>query len=101
MQEAPGCHAPQDPYMDLPRSQEGSRLRCGFVLQRFSQYGVIKPNDDGTPRVKVYRDKATQNPKGDGLVTYLYEPSVKPLSSSCRTYDTPSRTLKLNCSFAT
>ena len=60
-------------------------FRCGVVMQRFSQYGVIKPDDDGTPRVKVYRDKATKNPKGDGLVTYLYEPSVNLCPPSCYT----------------
>lgn len=45
-------------------------------VQRFAQYGVLKPGEDGAPRVKLYRDKATQMPKGDGLVTFLYQPSV-------------------------
>lgn len=53
------------------------RLERGFIcLQRFTQYGVIKPGEDGAPKVKLYRDKATNMPKGDGLVTFLYEPSV-------------------------
>lgn len=47
-------------------------------VQRFAKFGVLKPGEDGAPRVKVYRDKATQMPKGDGLVTFLYEPSVSP-----------------------
>ncbi len=42
----------------------------------FGKCGLIKEGDDGAPRVKLYRDKASNVPKGDGLVTYLKEPSV-------------------------
>ncbi len=43
----------------------------------FSKCGIIKEGDDGKPRIKIYRDKATGMPKGDGLVTYLKVPSVR------------------------
>lgn len=46
-------------------------------MQVFSKCGLIKDGDDGRPRVKIYRDRATGMPKGDGLVTYLKEPSVR------------------------
>lgn len=44
--------------------------------QFFAKCGIIKEDDDGKPRIKIYRDKATGMIKGDGLVTYLKEPSV-------------------------
>ena len=42
----------------------------------FGRCGLIKEDDAGQPRVKLYVDKATGMPKGDGLVIYLKEPSV-------------------------
>jgi HIV Tat-specific factor 1 len=42
----------------------------------FAKCGLVKENEDGTPKVKLYRDKATGQPKGDALVTYLKAPSV-------------------------
>ncbi|KAK9820468.1 hypothetical protein WJX72_010675 [[Myrmecia] bisecta] len=46
------------------------------IVAVFTKCGLIKETDDRQPRVKIYRDKATGMPKGDGLVTYLKEPSV-------------------------
>ena len=46
-------------------------------MQVFAKCGVLKEDDDRKPKVKVYRDRETQVPKGDGLVTYLKEPSVR------------------------
>ena len=37
---------------------------------------MIKEDDERKPRVKVYRDRESGMPKGDGLVTYLKDPSV-------------------------
>lgn len=48
-------------------------------VQVFGKCGVIKEDDERRPRVKVYRDRESGMPKGDGLVTYLKDPSV----SSC------------------
>lgn len=47
---------------------------CG--MQVFAKCGVIKEDDERRPRVKVYRDRESSMPKGDGLVTYLKDPSV-------------------------
>ncbi|KAL3133307.1 hypothetical protein ABBQ38_007186 [Trebouxia sp. C0009 RCD-2024] len=47
------------------------------VAQVFGKCGVIKEDDERRPRVKVYRDRESGMPKGDGLVTYLKDPSVE------------------------
>lgn len=57
----------------LPYSQ---LARQPVVLQVFTKCGVIKEGDDRKPRIKMYRDKVLGVAKGDGLVTYLKEPSV-------------------------
>ena len=51
-------------------------------MQVFAKCGILKEDDDGRPRVKIYRDKATGMSKGDGLVSYLKEPSVSLLLPS-------------------
>mmetsp|Transcript_12157 Transcript_12157/g.34211 ORF Transcript_12157/g.34211 Transcript_12157/m.34211 type:complete len:481 (-) Transcript_12157:70-1512(-) len=43
----------------------------------FGRCGIIKENEDRTPKIKLYTDKATGMLKGDGLVTFLREPSVE------------------------
>lgn len=47
------------------------------VYDVFSKCGIIKEDEDQLPRIKIYKDSETGVPKGDGLVTYLKEPSVE------------------------
>ena len=44
--------------------------------QFFTKCGILKDDDEGKPRVKLYRDRASGMLKGDGLVYYLKQPSV-------------------------
>ena len=53
------------------------------VKQVFTKCGILKEDDDGRPRVKIYRDKATGMVKGDGLVSYLKPPSVRTPAHAC------------------
>ncbi|ESQ41612.1 hypothetical protein EUTSA_v10013396mg [Eutrema salsugineum] len=46
------------------------------VVEVFSKCGIIKEDETGKPRIKLYSDKATGNLKGDALITYMKEPSV-------------------------
>lgn len=46
------------------------------LAEVFSKCGLVKEGEDKQPKVKVYRDRQSGIPKGDGLVTYLKEPSV-------------------------
>ncbi|KAL1205820.1 Splicing factor U2af large subunit A [Cardamine amara subsp. amara] len=46
------------------------------VAEVFSKCGIIKEDDSGKPRIKLYYDKATGKLKGDALITYMKEPSV-------------------------
>jgi HIV Tat-specific factor 1 len=42
----------------------------------FKRYGVIKTMVDGSKLIKLYKDKDSNELKGDGTVTYLMRPSV-------------------------
>ena len=44
--------------------------------QFFTKCGILKDDDEGKPRVKLYKDRASGMLKGDGLVYYLKQPSV-------------------------
>eukprot|EP01025_Chloroclados_australasicus_P061196 TRINITY_DN8001_c0_g1_i5.p1 TRINITY_DN8001_c0_g1~~TRINITY_DN8001_c0_g1_i5.p1 ORF type:complete len:636 (+),score=106.64 TRINITY_DN8001_c0_g1_i5:102-1910(+) len=47
------------------------------VFAAFSKCGIIKEDENGQPRIKIYRHKESGLVKGDGLVTYLKAPSVE------------------------
>lgn len=46
------------------------------LVETFGKFGVIKQDEKGQPRIKIYVDKSSGLPKGDALVTYLKEPSA-------------------------
>eukprot|EP00873_Tetraselmis_striata_P038104 jgi/Tetstr1/458368/TSEL_044807.t1 len=47
------------------------------MASAFGKCGIIKENEDRAPRIKLYKDEASGMLKGDGLVTFLKEPSVE------------------------
>lgn len=49
----------------------GSGVSVASGPQVFSKCGVIKEDEERQPRIKIYRDKGTGEPKGDGLVIFL------------------------------
>ena len=46
------------------------------IADVFARYGVLLEDDDGHPRIKMYRDPETQAFKGEALVVYFKPESV-------------------------
>lgn len=66
----------QEHCRDLPLQYRLRGSRCCLCAQFFAKCGILKEDDDGKPRVKLYKDRASGMLKGDGLVYYLKQPSV-------------------------
>ena len=47
------------------------------VAAAFAKCGVVRVDDEGAPRVKLYKDERTGAPNGTALVNYMQAPSVQ------------------------
>ena len=63
----------ETPIQCMLRAGHSNMCLC---VQFFAKCGILKEDDDGKPRVKLYKDRASGMLKGDGLVYYLKQPSV-------------------------